>query len=300
MSISNFDEAIALAARRGPRRVAVAAAADRMVMTALGQATKLGLVSPVMVGDARSIQELAGEDEAWSGRRPRVVDCPDPQQAARLAAEMTGRGEADMIMKGHLATGDFLRAILEPAAGLRRGGLLSHIAVIGLPAYPKLLFVTDGGLNVDPNLDRKAAILRNAVDALVKLGTASPKAACLTAAEEVSPGIPATTDAAALAERAGRGEFLPAEVEGPIALDVALSPEAAAVKGLQSRIAGQVDILLAPYMEVANILVKGLIYLAGARAAGVVVGAAAPVIMLSRADTPDTRLNSLAIGSLLG
>ncbi len=299
MTIRTFDEAIDKAAGRGPKRVAVAAAEDPMVIEALGQAARRGLISPVLVGEARAIRGLVSAEPAWNGREPVVVDSPDPREAARMAAEMTGRGEADMLMKGHLPTGDFLRAVLEPSAGLRRGRFLSHIAVVGLPSYGKLLFVTDGGLNVDPDLERKAAILRNAVDALVRLGTPQPRAACLTAAEQVSPDIPATVHAAALAERAARGEFSPAVVEGPVALDVALSPEAAAIKGLASRIAGETDILLAPYMEVANILVKGLIYLAGARAAGVVVGAAAPVVMLSRADTPDTRLNSLAIGALL-
>ncbi|MHB8757281.1 MAG: phosphate acyltransferase [Bacillota bacterium] len=299
MTVHTFDEAIQRAAGRGPKRVAVAAADDPLVIEALGQALRLGFVSPVLVGRAEAIRALVAADPGWAGRTPTVVDRPDPREAAREAAAMTGRGEADMLMKGHLPTSDFLRAVLDPSAGLRQGNFLSHIAVVGLASYPKLLFVTDGGLNVDPDRERKAAILRNAIDALVRLGTAEPRVALLTAAEQVSPDIPATIDAAALTQRAARGEFAPAVVEGPVALDVALSPAAAAAKDLTSRIAGDTDILLAPYMEVANILVKGLIYLAGARAAGIVVGASSPVVMLSRADTPDTRLNSLAIGSLL-
>jgi len=299
MILRSFDEAIERAAGRGPRRVAVAAAEDPVVIEAVGRAMELGLVSPVLVGDAGAIRALVAAEPIWSGREPVIVDRPDPRQAAREAAAMTGRGETNMVMKGHLSTGDFLRAVLDPSSGLRRGGFLSHIAVVSQASYGKLLFVTDGGLNVDPDLERKAAILRNAVDALVRLGLPAPRCACLAAAEEVRSDIPATVHAAALAERAARGEFSPAVVEGPVALDVALSPAAAATKGLTSRISGEVDILLAPYMEVANILVKGLIHLAGARAAGVVVGATAPVVMLSRADAPETRLNSLAIGSLL-
>lgn len=204
-----------------------------------------------------------------------------------------------MVMKGHLNTADMLRAVLDREHGLRTGRVLSHVAVVELPGLGRLLFTTDGGINIHPDLERKVNIVENAVDAVRALGLRQPKVALLAVVETVNKEMPATTDAAAIAEMARAGRFPGAAIDGPISLDLALSSEAAAIKGYTSPVAGKADILVAPYIEVGNIMTKAMIYGAGAESAGVVLGAAAPVVLLSRADSVATKLNSIALGALI-
>jgi phosphotransacetylase len=208
-------------------------------------------------------------------------------------------GKADVLMKGHLHTNDFLRAVLRADVGLRTDRLLSHAFVMQIPMYHKLLLITDAAISISPDLMQKAQILQNAIDMLIQLGIERPKAAALSAIETINPKIPSTVDAACLHKMAERGQIKHALVDGPMAFDNAISSEAAREKGMASPVAGDVDILLVPDLDAGNILYKNLVYLANAQIAGVVMGARAPIVLTSRADTAQARIHSLALAGLL-
>lgn len=296
--MKSFAEMIA-EARRGPTvRVAVAAPHDAVVTQALKHAMDEGIAQPILVGRPDAIAGAA-QTAGLAWRILEVVEAAGEAEAARLAVGLVRRGHADMVMKGHLNTADMLRAVLDREHGLRTGRVLSHVAVVELPGLGRLLFTTDGGINIHPDLERKVNIVENAVDAVRALGLRQPKVALLAVVETVNKEMPATTDAAAIAEMARAGRFPGAAIDGPISLDLALSSEAAAIKGYTSPVAGKADILVAPYIEVGNIMTKAMIYGAGAESAGVVMGAAAPVVLLSRADSVATKLNSIALGALI-
>ena len=217
-------------------------------------------------------------------------------EASKAAVAAVKSGKADFLMKGLVATSTFLKAVLDKEAGLRTGRLLSHVAVVESPGYPKIVLITDGGMCVKPDLNAKMDIIGNAVDIARKMGIETPKVAVLAAVEVVNPEMPETADAAELAKMAERGQLKGCLVDGPLALDLALSEEAARHKKVKSAVAGDADILVAPEIAAGNILVKGLIYMGGARAAGLIAGAAKPVVMLSRADSKEQKLNSIALG----
>jgi len=298
-------EVVEMAQRRGPRRVAVAVAEDEIVLRALAEAIEHGLAKPLLYGRASRIEaaaRAAGVDPSSETGRAllqEIKDQSDEASAVEAAVAACRSGEADMVMKGHTDSGTLLRAVLDRDRGLRAGGMLSHVAVVEVAGLDRLLFITDGGLNVLPDLPRKRAIVENAIHVARACGVAHPRIAALAAVETVTPEMPATVDGAALAAAARDGAFAGAELDGPLALDLALSSLAAERKGFFSPVAGRADILLVPNIETGNILTKGLIYLAGAKVGGVVVGATAPVILLSRADEAETKLHSMAIGVLL-
>jgi len=228
--------------------------------------------------------ELLGED--------------DPVAAARVATSLIQEGRAEILMKGHLGTADFLRPVLDRQNGLRIGGLLSHVAVVEIPG-PRLVMITDAGMNIAPALTDKVEIIRNAAAVARCLGWTRPRVAVLAAVELVNPAMPPTLEAAALAKMADRGQLGRVAVDGPLALDNAISAEAAGHKGVTGEVAGVADILLVPEIVCGNVLYKALVHIAGFRAAGVVTGAAAPLVVTSRADSWDTKLNSLALAALL-
>ncbi len=281
----------------GPVTVSVAVAQDREVLAALKMAAQEGIAKAILVGNEAEIRPLlkvVGLPEDTP-----IVHESDAAKAALKAVSLVRRGEAQVLMKGLINSSDFLRAVLNQEEGLRTGRLLSHLGAFEVPGQEKLLFVSDGGMNIAPGLKEKKDILVNAMLALQGMGIAEPRVALLTANEMVNPKMIATVDAQTLAEMAAAGELPNGVIEGPIALDVAFSPEAAGHKGISSRISGQVDLYLVPTIEVGNVLGKSLIYFAGAKMAGVILGATHPIVMTSRAETPEGKLNSIAMACLM-
>ena len=296
--ITNFTQLME-AARSGPRRrLAVAVAQDSEVLSALHDAREAGIADPILVGDEAKIREIAAESgialDGWE-----IIDESNNVEAARIAVKLVKEGQAQMLMKGLVGTADILRAVLDRETGLRTDKILSHVAILEVPAYHKLLFMTDGGQNIAPDLAQKKEITQNAVDMARALGNPRPKVAALAALELVNPKMPATVDAKALMDMAASGELENCIVEGPIAFDGAISAEAAAHKGMKSEVAGDVDVLVVPYIEVGNVLYKSLVYLANTRVAGLIAGAAAPIVLTSRSDSHEAKLLSIAAASVI-
>lgn len=292
----NYRQVVEAARAKGPAVISVAVAQDREVLEAVKLAYDEGIASAILVGDAKQIKLLA--EEAGLPSDVRIVNETDNALAALKAVSLVHNGEAQVLMKGLINSSEFLRAVLNKDAGLRTGRLLSHLAVFEIPRQEKLLFVTDGGMNIAPSLEEKKDILINAMLALNDMGLVKPHVAVLTANELVNPKMPATVDAKALADMSISGALPPGIVEGPIALDVAVSAEAACHKNIASQVAGKVDLMLVPNIETGNAIGKTLIYYAGAKMAGLVLGAATPVIMTSRAETAEGKLNSIALACL--
>lgn len=283
----------------GPVRVAVADAAQSVVLETMREAVRLELAEPLLIGDPKEIEPLL-DDTGWQGEPPHVhASAPDADAAAKAVA-MVHRGLADVVMKGNLHTDTFMRVLLDASNGLRMADRrVSHMFVLQLRGHDRLIGVTDAAINIAPDLAAKAQICQNAVDLFHALGVERPKVAALSAVETVSGSIGSTLDAAALTLMARRGQIAGALVDGPLALDNAISARAAIEKGIVSDVAGQADILLVPDLVSGNVLAKALEYLGGAEAAGVALGLSAPVVLTSRADTKSARLASLALAAVL-
>lgn len=278
-------------------RVAVAGAADQEVVSILRPGHNLGL-SFILIGNESKILSLLA-DAGLAPSEFRIVPAEESKEVARLAVELIRAGEADILMKGLLTTAEFMRPALDAQKGLRTGRLLSHVAAIELPGQ-RLVLLSDAALNIAPGIKEKTDIIRNAAMVAKQLGYTRPKAALLAASEEVDPAMPATIEAAALAKMAERGQIcLDLDVDGPLALDNAISMAAAQHKGIHSKVAGLADILIVPDITCGNLLYKALVSLAGFQAAGVVVGSAAPIVLTSRTDRSSTKLNSLGLAAIL-
>lgn len=296
--IWSMKELVARARARGPARLVVPAAESESALAATVEAARQGLVLPVLLGDQRA---LAARLEALGAeaRRFVVIQEPDDARAVLLAVRLARIGEAEIVLKGRCSTGQLLRAVLDRDAGLRRGSLLSDVLVSEHPlGEGRLVGVTDGGVNVAPGLEQKRAIVENAVRVFHRLGVERPRVAALCAVETVEPGMPQTAEARELQRMAGRGELGSCELVGPVALDGALSLEAAAAKGIQHPAAGRADILLAPSIEAGNALAKAFTWLARLPVGHVVEGARAPVLIPSRAEHALDKLCSIALGVL--
>ena len=293
--IKSFFDLMKQAKARGPKKVAVAVAQDEVVLEALSDACKERIATPVLFGDRPAIEQAAQKAKVdikgWE-----LFDIRDPAEASRAAVKAVSAGQADFLMKGLVATSTFLKAVLDKEVGLRTGRLLSHVAVMESKDYARLILVTDGGMNVKPDLMAKVDIINNAVEIAHKLGVDNPLVAVLAAVEVFNPEMQDTADAAHLSKMADRGQIKGCLVDGPLAMDLAVSAEAVTHKRIKSQVAGQADILLTPEIASGNMLVKGLIYLGGAQAAGIIAGAAKPVVMLSRADSKQQKINSIALG----
>lgn len=290
----DFQDIIDAAKARGKKRtISIAAAADEKMIHVAQAVTELGLCNVVLVGDADEIARLAAE-EGFGLSQVRVVDEKDPQKLGLTAVELVHNGEADVFVKGKMNTSDFLRAVLNKEVGLRTGRKLNVLTCYDEPGEKKLFFISDGGMIVAPTLEDKVEILHNAMGVLHNMGIAEPKVAILAANEKVDPKIPATADAAALCEMAERGELPTGIYEGPIAFDVAMRPDAAAEKGIESRVSGDVDLFLVPNIETGNCMGKAIGYFGKGQTAGIVVGAAAPVVMSSRAAAIKGKVTSIA------
>ncbi len=298
MAIKNFAQLMEAARARGPKTVAIVAAHEHEVLLAAQDAEQQGLAECILVGDRAVIENLAQQDQLDIGRMM-IIHEPDPQDAARKVMQLVSQGHADLAMKGQIETGDFLRAALDREIGLRTNRLFTHVAIFEIPGFERLIFVSDSGVVVAPTMEQKVELVQNAIDVALRLGVKEPKVAALAATEMINPKIPTTIDAANLSKMAERGQLKGGLVDGPLALDNAISLEAAKVKGIHSKVAGQADILITPDIEAGNMLAKAIIYFAKGRMAGVVVGAKSPLIVTSRSDPHETKLISIALGILL-
>jgi phosphate butyryltransferase len=295
--LSSFRQLLDIAKDRGPIRVAVAAAQDPEVMEAIQSGIQANLIEAILVGDSAIVGPMA--EELGILGQVQIIHEPDETKASLLAAGCVRDGEAQVLMKGLVNSSTFLRAALDPERGLRSGRLLSHLVAMEIPGAPKLSFFTDGGMNIAPNFDEKKQILTNALEAMIQMGVEVPRVAVLCANEQVSPKMQATVDAKALVEAWEAGAFPDCIVEGPIAMDVALSPLAAQHKGLRSRVSGEVDLFLMPNIESGNMVTKVLLHYTASKFAGVIVGASHPIVMVSRSNTAEDKLNAIAMAALV-
>jgi phosphate acetyltransferase len=285
-----------LASCRGlePVRTAVAHPCEETALAGALEARDQGLITPILVGPAARIRDLAAKHR-FDLSDVEVIDASHSHAAAAAAVSLVREGRADVLMKGSLHTDELLGAVVARDSGLRTARRLSHVFIMDVPTYHKVLLVTDAAINIAPTLEEKADICRNAIDLAVALGVARPKVAILAAVETVTTKMPATIDAAALCKMAERGQITTATLDGPLAFDNAISTDAAAIKGLTSVVTGDPDILVAPDLEAGNILAKLLTFLANADSAGLVLGARVPIILTSRADTVRARIGSCAV-----
>lgn len=281
------------------RTIAVPCADDPDAIRCIGRALHEGLARFILIGDPQRIRAVAAADGVDLGAAEILAEAGGESAACARAVALVREGRAQVLMKGRVMTSAISKAILDKTAGLAPpGSLLSHVAVFEIPAYPRLLLVTDAGLNIAPGVEEKALILSNALSVARRLGVARPQVACIAAVEKVNPKIASTVDAQALCALAAAGRFGDAVVEGPLSLDVAVSRRSAEIKGVASAVSGAVDILLLPGLDAANVLYKSLTQFGGARSASVVVGARVPVVMTSRSDDEDTKLFSVALATL--
>jgi phosphotransacetylase len=293
-----FRALLAEVAGRTPMTTAVAHPCDASSLGAAVEAARAGLIAPILVGPRAKI--LAAAAEAQVDITPyRLVDVPHSEAAAAASVALVQRGEAALLMKGSLHTDELLRAVLAPDSGLRTARRLSHVYLMDVPTYPRPLLVTDAAVNIAPDLEQKRDIVQNAIDLAHIMGIERPRVAILSAIETVNPKMRSTLDAAALCKMADRGQITGGDVDGPLAFDNAVSPAAVAEKGIVSTVAGRADILVVPDLESGNMLAKQLTFLAGADAAGVVLGARVPIILTSRADGERTRMASCAVAALI-
>lgn len=297
--IKNFKELIEVAKEQKTMRLSVAAAQDEDVLISVCEAAEIGLVEPILVGNVDEIKNIAKLNNLdISGYE--IISANELSDAAKIAVELVSKGKADFVMKGLIDTAILLKAVLDKEIGLRTDSQLSHVMVYEIPAYHKLIYLTDGGMNITPDLEAKVKIAKNAIIAAKAMGIETVKIACLAAKEKVNDKMPATVDAAELQKMGQRGEFGEGVIiEGPLAFDLAVSEEAAVVKKFKSEIAGDVDVLLVPTIEMGNGIGKTMTYFAGGDSAGVIMGAKAPVVLVSRADTASAKLNSIALGSII-
>lgn len=291
--IRTMDELLAAVAGE-KRTVAVAAAHDADALRAVYAARRAGIADAILIGDAEQIGRIAADSGIPIGAF-QILHEPDNAGACEKAAALVREGAAGALMKGLVETAVILRAVLDREKGIRAAPLLSHVALLEISGFGRPLLLTDAAMNIAPDLEAKKQLLQNAALVARALGNPAPVAACLCASEKTNPKMPATLDAAALSEAARRGELPGCRVFGPAALDNAVFPEAAKHKGITDPLAGYADILLAPDIEAGNILYKALTLLGGAKAAGIVVGAKAPIILSSRADSAETKLYSIAL-----
>lgn len=297
MVIRNFDELIEkVSSFKDRKKVAVVAAHDEHTLQAVFRAKDDRLVEPVLIGDKREIHKILEENE-FSIDEESIIDIKNDKEAAYKAVEMINENSADFIMKGKIQTADLLKAVVDKEKGIRTEKLMSHFAMLEVPTYHKLLVVTDGGMVMYPTLEEKKAIIENAVSILLSLGYEYPRVGVLAAVEKVNPKMPESVDAAELKKMAERGEIGNCIVEGPISYDLAMNMESARIKGYESPVVEDVDILVVPNIAAGNILAKSLIYSGNAKMAGIIVGAKVPIVLTSRGASSEEKYLSLALSA---
>ncbi|MDK2919711.1 MAG: phosphate butyryltransferase [Candidatus Petromonas sp.] len=296
--IKNFKDVLKFAKERGPKTIAVACAQDSEVLKAIEEAKQMGIAEAILVGDKEKIEEI-GNELSIDLAEYEIIDLKDLSEASLKAVELVSTGKAHIVMKGLVDTSIILKAVLNSEVGLRTGNVLSHVAVFDVPGYDRLFFVTDAAMNIAPDLNTKKQIIENAVIAAKALDIEEPKVAVICAKEKVNPKMPATVDAEELEKKNKNGEITGCLVGGPFALDNAVSIEAAKHKGINHPVAGKADILMVPTIEAGNVLYKSMVFFADTKNAGIIVGAKAPIVLTSRADSEETKLNSIALGVLM-
>ena len=294
---ARYRQLLDAAGKLRPIRTAIVHPCDVLSLASAMEAKEAGLIVPVLIGPIAKIRRAAA-DAGRDIKDVETVDVPHSHAAAERAVALAREAQVEALMKGALHTDELMAAVIDKAGGLRTERRMSHVFALDVPHYPKALFITDAAINIAPDLDTKRDIIQNAIDLVHSLGIQCPKVAILSAVETVSSRIPSTLDAAALCKMADRQQIVGAVLDGPLAFDNAISSAAARIKGISSLVAGQVDILVVPDLEAGNMLVKQLVYLAGAQAAGIVLGARLPIILTSRADDDAARLASCALALL--
>jgi phosphate acetyltransferase len=294
---SKYERLVARAKQVAAAQTIVVHPCDESSLRGPVEAAELGIVKPILVGPAAKIKKVAGEHGIKISDF-QVIDAPHSEAAAERAVELVHEGKGELLVKGSLHTDELMRAVTNSKTGLRTARRISHVFIMDVPTYPETLFVTDAAINIFPDLDAKRDIIQNAVDLFTQVGLGTPRVAILSAVETVTSKIPSTIDAAALCKMADRGQITNAIIDGPLAFDNAISPEAAKIKGIQSPVAGKAQILVVPDLEAGNMLAKNLIFLSKADSAGLVLGARVPVVLTSRADSVRSRMASCAAAVL--
>jgi phosphate acetyltransferase len=297
MRHARFRALLARATGAAPLPTAIAHPCDTTSLLAAVEAARAGLIAPILVGPEARILATATA-AALDISAFRIESTEHSHASAARAVALVRAGEARLLMKGSLHTDELLHEVMQPATGLRTGRRLSHVYVLDVPEYARPLLLTDAAINIEPTLDEKRCIVQNAIDLAHVLGIETPRVAILAAVETINPAMRSTLDAAALCKMADRGQIIGGILDGPLALDNAISPEAARDKGIKSPVAGMADILVVPDIEAGNMLAKQMTFLGGADAAGIVLGAQVPIILTSRADTARTRLASCAVAAI--
>ena len=293
----NISDIINFAKERGPKTVSVACCQDKDVLVAVENARKENIVNAILVGDIEKTKQIADEI-GMDLNNYELIDIKDLSEASLKAVELVSSGKAHMVMKGLVDTSIILKAVLNKEVGLRTGNVLSHVAVFDIEGYDRLFFLTDAAMNLAPDINGKKQIIENACELVRALDIEEPKVALICAKEKVNPKMKDTVEAKELEDMYLRGEIKGCIVGGPFALDNAVSEEAAKHKGINHPVAGKADILVVPDIEAGNVLYKSITYFAKCENAGLIVGAKAPIILTSRADSDKTKLNSIALGVL--
>jgi phosphate acetyltransferase len=293
-----YERLIAATESLQPLVASVAHPCDETSLKGAIEAASAGLIVPILVGPKHRIR-VVSEVLAMDLHGMDIIDVPHSEAAAEKAVELVRAGRAEVLMKGSLHSDELLAAVTKRETGLRTGRRISHVFVMDVPTHPHTLFITDAAVNISPDLVAKRDIVQNAIDLYAGLGLGTPKVAILSAVETINPSIPSTIEAAALCKMADRGQITGGELDGPLAFDNAISPEAARIKGIKSPVAGLAQILVVPDLEAGNMLAKNLTFLSNADAAGIVLGARVPIILTSRADNVRTRMASCAVAVLL-
>jgi len=277
------------------KKISVVLPYGKEVLTALENARKENICNSILVGDKKKINDSLKLVDAKQ-KDYEIIDIPESRKAANKAVKIVSSGKADALMKGKIETATFMKAALDKEVGLRTGSMLTHIAAFELKKYHKMLFVTDGGIVIYPTIKEKIKIINNSINYLKRIGLNRPKIAVMAHREAVDPKVEATLNAAKLSKMNDRGQIKDAIIDGPFAFDNAISKKAAEVKGIDSTVAGDADVLLVPDVVAGNLMAKSLMYMAESRSGGIVAGAKAPIILLSRADTAEMKLNSIVLG----
>ncbi|MFP4543630.1 MAG: bifunctional enoyl-CoA hydratase/phosphate acetyltransferase [Candidatus Kapaibacterium sp.] len=296
MELKSLSTFIEIAKTKPKKSIAVVAAEDEPVLKAVSAAKSEGIADPILIGNEEKIRQIA-ESIQFDLGGVEIIDELEPANSALRAVKLIRDGKAQILMKGHVGTADYLKAVLNKEYGLRTGSLLSHVGFFETDSYHKVIAVSDAAQNVAPELPEKVQIIKNCADMYHRLGVDNPKIALLAAIEGVNHKMPATMDAAAITMMNRRSQIKGCLIDGPLALDNAISKEAAGHKGIKSDVAGDADLLFAPNIEVANVLYKSLTYFGGAAVAAVILGAAVPVVLTSRADSDRSKMLSLALAA---
>jgi phosphate acetyltransferase len=296
-SASKYDRLISEAKRAAAARAIVVHPCDETSLRGAVEAAAMGLISATLVGPAATINKVAREHNLDIGKCE-LVDVSHSDAAASKAVELIRAGQGELLMKGSLHTDELMRPVTASATGLRTQRRISHVFIMDVPTYPETLLITDAAINIFPDLDAKRDIVQNAIDLFTQIGLGKPRVAILSAVETVTTKIPSTIDAAALCKMADRGQITGAILDGPLAFDNAIDPEAARIKGIHSPVAGRAQILVVPDLEAGNMLAKNLVYLSKADSAGLVLGARVPIVLTSRADSVRSRMASCAAAVL--